>query len=221
MSEREIPTVAVIEWFSTRDKDARGAIARGLRNAGYKQYETAEGLGITTKTVHRYEAVGVGVRPFESAPPKNRPVDSIPEDVMSDLAATHSLASQVRGFSPLDSPERRAADALGALLNEIMDSYGVSAYALSIKLGLNPATFDFWLKRHGFRKNAPSQKNYRNVHVTSPGRKRLRAIGGECMRGHQLTPENVYVRGKNLACKRCQLDNSRRRYLAKKEAGHV
>lgn len=220
MSDREIPTVAVIEWFSTRDKNARGAIARGLRDAGYKQYETAEGLGVTTKTVQRYEAFGAGARPFDSVP-SNRPVDSIPEDVMSDLAATHALASQVRGFSPLDSPERRAADALGVLLNEIMDSYDVSAYALSVKLGLNPATFDFWLKRHGFRKNAPSQKNYRNVHVTSPGRRRLRVIGGECVRGHELTPENVYVRGKNLACKRCQLDNSRRRYLAKKEASDV
>lgn len=218
---REIPTVAVIEWYSTRDKDARGAIARGLREAGYKQHETADGIGVTTKTIQRYEAIGSGSRPFDEAA-STRAVDAIPDDVLADLAATHSLASQVRGFSRLDSQERMAADVLGVLLSDVMSSYGVSSYALSLKLGLSPQTFDFWLKRHGYRKNAPSQKNYRNVHVTSPGRKRLRTVGGECMRGHQLTPDNVYIRrGKHVACKRCQSDDSRRRYLAKKEASDV
>jgi hypothetical protein len=215
MSDREIPTVAVIEWHSTRDKNARGAIARGLRDAGYRQYETAEGLGVTTKTVQRYEAFGDAVRPFEEAQP-SRPVDNIPDDVLAELYATHQLASRVRGFTPLDAPERLAVERLAVLLHYLIDAYGVTTYALSLKIGLSGQTFDFWLKRHGHRPGSPSQPNYQNVHARG-GRKRIRVIGGECGRGHVLTPENVYQNARNvLVCKRCALDNSRRRYLASK-----
>lgn len=215
------------------------AIFKSAYAAGYTLQELADLVDFTREYIRQRAARPVSVGLMRDYPPAPRvqrkaaqrkakqlrtqrilglritsPALSVPVRLLNDLSGLHELVTTVRGWTPLDAPQRQAIKPYGDLLFKIMDDYALPQTHLEKLMGLNGASFTVWLKNHGYLKQHPSQKSYQGV--TLDGIKKAsgpRLVpGAQCKRGHELTESSIGFQAGGRYCKKCQSEAAKRRY---------
>lgn len=102
---------------------------------------------------------------------------------VTQLQAWQQISSRVRGSTPADSEDREISKKLSALLHQLIEEQGFTAYYLSQELNVSPRAITSRLERHQHRDPCPS------VAGTSSGTYFGRKIGdpgaGAPRLGHQ------------------------------------
>lgn len=155
----------------------------------------------------------------------NSPVMDIPVKRLNEIAALHQQVTLVRGWTPLDSPEREAIGPYGDLLWETIQGYRIPQGHLERVMGLGRMTLTVWLRNHGYLPQMPSQKSYKGVVIDHSKngrgpRQKVNVPGGVCRNGHHLTEETLVANGSSgyMLCKICRAEYSREQYLARRAA---
>lgn len=230
---------------NARDREQADAIFKSAYAAGYTMQELGDICGWTREYIRQRIARTVNpayMRTYDPAPRaikrrsvyeakktnKKRilglklssPVLQVPVATLNELARLHQLVTSVRGWTPLDAPEREAVKPFGDLLWSTIQEYGIPQRKLEPLLGLSGGTFTAWLRSHGYTKQAPSQKVYKGIYSDpkerNAGRPKLE-IGGQCRRGHVLTEENLKAKaGGGQCCYDCVKLKRKERYAQKK-----
>lgn len=102
--------------------------------------------------------------PVLGPPAPKHPITTTAEN--RELLALRESATQVRGWTPADSPLRSASERLSALLNEYWQR-GVPMAYLARVIGVSPRAVYLRLSQHGYRTLPPSQRHYQG----GPGKK--------------------------------------------------
>lgn len=141
-------------------------------------------------------------------------LETVPEELWTELRELRALVSKTRGSTPLDSPERKAGEHYFELVKTIHEEYGVSLWSISTHLGLNGRTVKVWMHSHGYGRTSPSQSPYRGV-LASRGPAQP---ASHCLHGHELTEKNLSVyrtkKGTQRVCLACRRDQ----YYTRKRA---
>lgn len=198
-------------WQASENERLNNYI-RALRDAGWTLAAIAEGLRMTREGVRlrSLAAVKADASPgVPSLPVKPKPTKkvkpSIPADVLARLLELKAEATQVRGWTPLDSPLRIASERYSELMAE-QHLAGVSIYRIAKQLGVTHLAVRARLARHGYMEEVKGldQAPYLERRWLGPGGFK----SGTCKRGHDVTdPTNVrHINGdaKRPICKACE-----------------
>ncbi len=142
------------------------------------------------------------LKPRKVSKPRMRPA------FIDWLRQIYPVANRCRGTHAVGSPERVASEQLWAAINEAM-AQGISGADIARVLGVSVRTIYAGLKRHGHRKQSPSQSLYIGTPPQLTGTPRLRT---HCKRGHEFTPENTYICKQGRLCRKCAQERRRRDY---------
>lgn len=148
------------------------------------------------------------------------PALEVPVVLLNELSELMEMTTQVRGWTPLDSPARNAIKPFGELLEKITLTYGIPRRHLERLMGVSSSTFTAWRRSHGYLKQSPSQTTYQGVVIDHKRTVRGPALvlGGHCKRGHEITEFSLGVQKAGRYCKTCQKEGARRRYQERTSA---
>jgi hypothetical protein len=85
----------------------------------------------------------------------------VPSDCVEILRELYARARTVRGWTPVDHPDRRTSVLLSELLADLSERCGLSLPTLDAAMGARPGTTRRRLQRHGYRKLPPSNADHR------------------------------------------------------------
>lgn len=181
----QLPTV-ILEEVRNPDRTVRDAALFAALRKGWNSAKLADAAGISRQAVEQkfFRRVDLArVQELEArfpAPTRTRTswvrhIDLVPQDVIDLIVEKQKVTSTVRGWTPLDAPERAEIPSLVKVINSVLADYDVSISALSVRCGLSRQTLDFWMKRHGEGALPPSMKGYRGV-TARRGRKRQAVV---------------------------------------------
>lgn len=155
---------------------------------GWTLIALAEPLCLTRERVRQRIAAADDTTPPEELPPipdpprwaepERRVVPDISDGMVAWLRHMSDIARTVNGCTPLDSPSRGVSECFTAVLADLYDR-GVYASRLGQAAGVTRGAIHFRLRRHGYRRNAPSQPSYR------------RMMGGFPRRAVEVAPPGV------------------------------
>lgn len=152
------------------------------------------------------------------------PVMQVPVATLNQIASMRESVSKVRGWTPLDAPEREMVRPFGDLLFATVKEFQIPETHLEKVLGLSPRTCTAWLRRHGYLPNFESQKSYKGVDTwdRKGARRKKKTIvpGGTCRAGHKLTEADIATNGTtgNRTCRICRNKRSLARYHERKRS---
>lgn len=229
-----------------RDREQADAIFKSAYAAGYTLQELGDIVGVTREYIRQrvsrpvnphlmrtydlHERVVRKQREYKTKRERSQrvlglrlssPALQVPVATLNEIQALRELATEVRGWTPLDAPARKAIEPFGRLLNETITEYEIPGGHLEKLFGLSTHTFRVWLKNHGYYKQSPSQKSYQGIYIDPKTRKvasgpRL-VEGVECKRGHLMHDENIGIQKAGRYCKDCrkQLYRERKKSIEK------
>lgn len=192
---------------------------------GWTLQSLGDAVGITREWVRRLiqsatpdesmdlPDVPMAPRAQVAAPKQSKPRLRIKPEIADRLREMRRVAATVNGGTPADAPERRVSEELSAALDSLVRQ-GVTVYEIARTLGVTQGAIAGRLARHGYRTATPSQEKHR--YLGHPG-ETVNAAKMECLRGHPLSGDNLYVVQRTGArvCRQC--DNLRQRaYRARK-----
>ena len=242
MNAENLPAVIVSDLKAAHDRQHTDAILKSAFAAGWTLRALGAEVGVTREMIRQRLKRQVDaslLRAYPGPTPsrakmaaaatairnnrvnglrRDSPVLRIPVRQLNKLAEMHALATTVRGWTPLDSPERSAVPLFGALLEQIITTYSIHQGQLEPAMGMGRVSLTAWRRNHGYLPQMPSQKSYRGVlakhggALGGPGRKEFQ-IGDSCRNGHAIGPESLAIGDRPGRCRQCARDRSRASYL--------
>jgi hypothetical protein len=200
----------------TQEGDRLNAVFKVAYASGWTLQELAEVIGVSREAVrlriNRTVPVDLCVefdglvpsKPSRSGQPpkKPKPIEAVPPSILERIKELQEASSGTNAVTPVGDPKRIAGDELCNLLIEAMTAYGVSPFAISKKIGLNPRTLKLRLAMRGYLPKPPSARTYQN-------KPRTYARKTHCKYGHERIPENLTS---NNACRKCASDRAKKYY---------
>lgn len=234
---------------SARSREEADAIFKSAYISGFTLQELGDMIGVTREYIRQRIARPIEPSMMRSYEPHERvvrkvqerrkyvastkrilglrlssPALQVPVETLNELARLRELTTEVRGWTPLDSPARQAIKPFGDLLHKTIADYEIPQTHLERMFGLSQATLRSWLRNHGYEKQVPSQKSYQGVYSDPKTRGSAKkgprlVVGASCKNEHVMTESTIGHQRVGRYCKVCKRDSAKRQY--RKRAGSL